>query len=365
MEKASGYKGFRSHFTQSVLEWYEENNRPLPWKEEKDPYLIWLSEIILQQTRVEQGKPYFEKFKNAFPTIFDLAKASEDQVLKLWQGLGYYSRARNLHYTAKTIVEKHAGQFPRNYKEILALKGIGPYTAAAIASFAFDLPHAAVDGNVYRVLSRYFGESTPIDSTEGKKLFFNLANQLIDKDQPGKYNQALIDFGAIHCKPKAPKCEECILRDTCKAQLENAVEWYPLKSKKIKKRDRFFNYIILNHRNEVVISKRIKKDIWQNLYEFPMIESTHLFSEKKLLNHIDFLDIIGKRKYQFKSVSKTFKHVLTHQNIYAKFWEFSLDSSINLQNGTLLSVPKSELESYAFPKLLDWYLQDKTLYLNL
>ena len=225
----------------------------MPWKGEKNPYLIWLSEIILQQTRVEQGLPYYERFRENYPTVTDLANAPEDEVMKLWEGLGYYSRARNLHATAKMIDQEMDSIFPTTHAEILKLKGVGPYTAAAIASFAYNLPHAVVDGNVYRVLSRFFGIETPIDSTSGKKEFAQLAQDLIDKKQPGNYNQAIMDFGATHCMPKKPKCSQCLLRKNCKALLNNKVTSLPIKIKKIKKQTRYFNYLVINQNKHCLL----------------------------------------------------------------------------------------------------------------
>ena len=246
-------------FTKKLLKWFVSNYRPLPWKGEKNPYLIWLSEIILQQTRVEQGLPYYEKFRKKYPTIKDLALAPEDEVMKLWEGLGYYSRARNLHTTAKFISKDLDGIFPKTHKEILALKGVGSYTAAAIASFAYNLPYAVVDGNVYRVLSRYFGIATPIDSTDGKKEFALLAQELLATEKPGAYNQAIMDFGATHCMPKQPKCITCLLNKKCKAFTENRIDILPVKTKKIKKRTRYLNYLIINQGNQVFINKRTGK----------------------------------------------------------------------------------------------------------
>ncbi|MCR9286527.1 MAG: A/G-specific adenine glycosylase [Bacteroidetes bacterium] len=225
----------KQFFTKKLMEWFSQNHRPLPWKGEKNPYYVWLSEIILQQTRVEQGLPYFEKFKSTYPTVAGLANAPEDEVMKLWEGLGYYSRARNLHFTAKYISKELGGVFPSDFEGILKLKGVGPYTAAAIASFAFDLPHAVVDGNVYRVLSRFFGIEKAIDSTEGKKEFSKLAQTLIDTKQPANYNQAIMDFGATHCKPSSPNCGKCLMSLNCFAFKNSKIESLPFKSKKKKK----------------------------------------------------------------------------------------------------------------------------------
>ena len=365
MQKRTKKREKQTYFASQILAWYSESERPLPWKEEKNPYFIWLSEIILQQTRVEQGLPYFEKFKKAFPKIEDLANASEDQVMKLWQGLGYYSRARNLHYTAQIVAKDYAGKFPDTYEEILALKGVGPYTAAAISSFAFDLPYAAVDGNVYRVLSRYFGESTPIDSSLGKKIFQQLANQLIDEKAPGRYNQALIDFGATHCKPKLPKCTDCLLNSTCVAYKEDAITNYPVKTKKIIKRDRYFNYLLVNFDETILIKKRVEKDIWQNLYEFLLIEGDCLLEQKQLVENEAFSKLFESQKFEIRTVSKPFKHILTHQNIYARFWELDLKKPLKNKPEAFEIIPRESISEYAVPRLIDWYLQDNSLYLKL
>ena len=246
----------KSLFTKILMEWHDPNARPMPWKSEKNPYLVWLSEIILQQTRVEQGLPYFIRFKEKYPTIQQLANAPEDELMKLWEGLGYYSRARNLHFSAKYITKDLKGGFPTTYKEILKLKGVGPYTASAVASFAFGLPHAVVDGNVYRVLSRVFGIDTAIDTSLGKKKIDALAHEHLDKQIPGKYNQAILDFGATQCSPKLPSCEDCPLKNQCYAFTNDQVGLYPVKSKKIKRKTRFFNYLVLNNEDTVIIKKR-------------------------------------------------------------------------------------------------------------
>src|SRR6201995_4110576 len=257
-------------FTNILLKWHRgENNRKMPWKGEKNPYKIWLSEVILQQTRVDQGWAYYEKFLDAFPTVHDLAHAPEQKVFKLWEGLGYYNRCRNLIATAKKIDAEYNGEFPNTYEEILALKGIGPYTAAAIASFAFRLPHAVVDGNVTRVLSRYFGDSTPIDSTAGKKLFSNLADALLDREQADLYNQAIMDFGATVCLPRNPLCVDCVQRDGCQAMQKGLTTQLPVKEKSIRKKQRWFYYFIVETADDkIYIRQRTGKDIWEGLYEF-------------------------------------------------------------------------------------------------
>ncbi len=350
-------------FKSILLDWFATNDRPLPWKGEKNPYYIWLSEIILQQTRVEQGMPYFIRFKTNYPTVKDLADASEDEVMKLWEGLGYYSRARNLHTTAKYIAYDLNGVFPKTHQEILKLKGVGEYTAAAIASFAYNLPYAVVDGNVYRVLSRIFGIETPIDSTAGKKEFRQLADELLDKDQAGIYNQAIMDFGATHCTPKLPKCESCPFQTHCKAYHENTISLLPIKAKKLKKRTRYFNYLILENGNSIWLHKRIEKDIWQNLYDFPLIESTALLDEEKLLEHNEWKSIFEDVSPTFVRKSKVFQQQLSHQKIIAVFWKFQFEGTITHKKDSYFLTNHENLAKFAFPKIIDWYLQDNSLIL--
>ena len=350
-------------FSKKLLEWAATQNRPMPWKGEKNPYLIWLSEIILQQTRVEQGLPYFQRFAKNYPNVKDLADAPEDDVMKLWQGLGYYSRARNLHATAKHIAYELNGTFPKTYKDILLLKGVGPYTAAAIASFAYNLPHAVVDGNVYRVLARVFGIETPIDTTEGKKQFFKLGNELIDIKQAGKYNQAIMDFGATLCTPKLPKCKNCPFKEDCSALKNKRIDRLPIKSKKLVKKERHFHYLILNYKNQIWLNKRTHKDIWQNLYEFPMIE----FSEKKDQNlvksDLKWQKILGNIDFSITKISKPYKQTLTHRKVIATFWELELREII--EGNGFIQIDKNNLKQFAFPKVIIQYLQDKSLYLDL
>jgi len=353
-------------FTQQLLDWFAQNHRPLPWKNEDDPYLIWLSEIILQQTRVEQGRPYYEKFKNRFPTVHDLAAASEDEVLKLWEGLGYYSRARNLHFTAKFIADELDGVFPSTYKNIKSLKGVGPYTAAAIASFAYNLPHAVVDGNVYRVLARFFGIETPTDTTAGKKEFARLASRLLDQAQPGRYNQALMDFGATQCTPKAPTCGSCPLQSECTAFREGTIQKLPIKSKKLKKRSRYFYYLLFHHQGEVLLQRREEKDIWQGLYEFPLIEQEQFIKKKgSIFLHPTWRAIVGEQDFSVEKISKPFKQTLSHQHIIATFWEIELTNPFPISTEKAFAVPRKKLSDFAFPRIIDWYLQDNSLYLEL
>ena len=261
-------------FSNLLIQWYLRNKRDLPWRNTTNPYPIWLSEIMLQQTRVAQGMPYFLSFTAAFPTVFDLAKADEEQVLKLWQGLGYYSRARNLHKTAQYVADELSGVFPVTYKELLQLKGIGEYTAAAIASFSYNEVVPVVDGNVFRVLSRYFDVETDIAAASAKKEFAALAFELMPKDNPAIFNQAIMEFGALQCVPKSPNCGICVFNESCAALQKNKVDQLPVKSKKLKVRNRFFNYLVVNDENEnTIIQKRTDKGIWHNLYEFPLIET--------------------------------------------------------------------------------------------
>lgn len=354
-------------FTEQLLNWFNQNDRPMPWKGEKNPYLVWLSEIILQQTRVEQGLPYFERFKEKYPTIQDLANAPEDEVMKLWEGLGYYSRARNLHFTAKHIANELHGEFPNTYKSILKLKGVGPYTAAAIASFAFGLPYAVVDGNVFRVLSRFFGIDTPIDTTEGKKQFTVLANELLDETQAGIYNQAIMDFGAVHCTPKSPNCQNCLMQSQCAAFQENKVSSLPIKSKTITKKERYFHYLVLNFPNgDTLIQKRTAKDIWQKLYEFPLIEISQFSTERQIiLEHDIWQNHLGISDFSFIKKSQPYKQVLTHRKVIAIFWEIQVNQATFSKADHFVRVNRKNLFKFAFPKLIDRYLQNKSLSLDL
>lgn len=350
-------------FRQSLLAWYQPEARPLPWKGIQNPYHIWLSEIILQQTRVEQGLAYYLRFVETYPQIQDLAAAPDDEVMKLWEGLGYYSRARNLLAAARYVANELDGVFPDTYEGIRQLKGVGPYTAAAIASFAYNLPHAVVDGNVFRVLARFFGISTAQDSTEGKKQFTQLAEQLLDTGQAARYNQSIMDFGATVCLPRAPKCGQCPLREQCVALQENRIYELPVKTKKISKTERFFHYLVLNYQGQVLIQKREAKDIWLHLYQFPLLERESLdMSHEVLLEQISNKWQVQAR---VRSSSKIFQQVLTHQLINVRFWELELEEMpANGLTGYLL-VPKADLNKYAFPKVIDRYLGDRTLVLDL
>jgi len=346
------------------MKWYDPEKRPMPWKAEKNPYLIWLSEVILQQTRVDQGLPYFNRFKNKYPTVKSLAEAPEDEVMKLWEGLGYYSRARNLHSSAKFVVKNLNGVFPTTYEDLLMLKGVGPYTASAIASFAFDLPHAVVDGNVYRVLSRVFGIEDAIDTSLGKKKFDLLAHELLDKNLPAKYNQAIIDFGATQCSPKLPSCNDCPFSHHCYAIANNQIDFFPVKSKKGERKTRFFNYLVINNKNQVIISKRTQKDIWQNLYEFPVIESDNLVTLEELRQN-SFFQMLLSDDFQLLRSSKPFQQNLTHQKIISRFFELEVKKIFFTKNEAFKIVSRNELKKFAFSKNIDWYLKDKSLYLEI
>lgn len=352
-------------FTKYLLQWNEKyNDRQMPWKGEKDPYKIWLSEIILQQTRVEQGLEYYNRFIKTFPTVKDLAKAPDTKVFKLWEGLGYYTRCKNLIATARYISKELKGNFPDKYEEILALKGIGPYTAAAIGSFAFNIPKAVVDGNVFRVLSRYFGVNTPIDSIEGKKVFSMLAEDLLDKKKPGIYNQAIMDFGAVICKPQSPLCAECLLKKNCVAFGDKKVNLLPVKEKSIVKKTRWFYYLIAEFKGKQYVRIRGAKDIWEGLYEFILIEEPGAAITEKLLLSKKGKDILSEKgKVEIISVSGIYKQQLTHQTIFGQFIKIKLNKPIKAEGFKLLS--KDEISRLPFPKFINQYLQDKTVSLNL
>ncbi|MCA0131486.1 A/G-specific adenine glycosylase [Winogradskyella alexanderae] len=314
-------------FQKEITNWYSVNKRDLPWRNTKNPYNIWLSEIILQQTQVKQGLPYYERFVTKYPTVFDLAKASEEDVLKLWQGLGYYSRARNLHTTAKHIAYELDGVFPKNHKNILKLKGVGDYTASAIASIAFNESHAVVDGNVYRVLSRYFGIDTPINTSDGIKKFKALATDLINVNDPGNYNQAIMEFGARQCRPKNPDCNSCPLTNSCEAHRRNIVSELPVKLKKTKIKTRYINFLVcFDKKGRTLIEKRTKKGIWRNLYQFPMIESNESITAESFNKLVLKHSFLKNLKFDYSLYNEKDKiHKLSHQHLFTKFWIIELD----------------------------------------
>lgn len=310
------------NFNTILTNWYSIYKRDMPWRKTKNPYCIWLSEIILQQTQIKQGLPYYEAFLNRFPTIFDLANANETEVLKLWQGLGYYSRARNLHTTANYIANDLNGNFPDTYKDLIKLKGVGDYTASAIASICFDEPAAVVDGNVYRVLARYFGIDTPINTTKGIKDFKALATRLIDKKNPGNYNQAIMEFGAMQCKPLNPNCNNCPLNSSCVALQKKLINELPVKLKKTKITTKYFNFLVVIASNKTLLfQKRTKKGIWQNLYQFPLIETKKPLAIDDFKNHPAITSLFKNTPFEFSLYNMTdIVHKLSHQHLHTKFW---------------------------------------------
>ncbi|MCY7420596.1 MAG: A/G-specific adenine glycosylase [Chitinophagaceae bacterium] len=347
----------KKFFKSQITYWNTHvNKRIMPWKGQKDAYKIWLSEIILQQTRVQQGLSYYNKFVHLYPQIFDLAQAPDDEVFKLWEGLGYYSRCKNLLHTARSIVAENGGIFPKTYDEIIKLKGVGPYTAAAIASFAYDLPFAVVDGNVYRVLSRFFGIDLPIDSNAGKKLFFELANECLDKKNAAHYNQAVMDFGAVVCKPQLPTCQACVLRKKCLAFKKGLVNQLPVKEKQLLKSNRWFYYFVFRYEDKVLINQRTGKDIWRQLYEFYVYEtfSEIQWNDKKVDTFLS--EQLGIFNYNLTTTSSIYKQKLTHQNISGQFFEIKLEEiPQSLANFSILSLP--ELSGLAFPRFINQYLE--------
>lgn len=351
-------------FTQKLLAWNsKQNRRKMPWKGEKDPYRIWLSEIILQQTRVEQGWDYYLKFISAFPSVKDLATAPEAKVFKLWEGLGYYSRCRNLIATAKLIHEEFNDVFPDTYDAIIGLKGIGPYTAAAIASFAFGLPYPVVDGNVLRVLARIYGIDKPIDSAKGKNILNELAGKLLSKKLPGIYNQAIMDFGAMVCKPKAPLCNSCIMKKNCVAFNKGIVSILPVKEKKIKKKNRWFYYYIIRYKNALFIKERQGNDIWRHLHEFFLLEKLKKMKEEELTMNPEIKPFFDKYGAQITDVSGVYKQELTHQTIRGQFIELSCQS-LPAMDKQYRKVDYKDLKKYAFPKFITIYLKEKNVNLS-
>ena len=336
------------NFSTKLINWYTVNKRDLPWRSTNNPYYIWLSEIILQQTQVVQGTPYYHAFTSQFPTVYDLANANEEDVLKLWQGLGYYSRARNLHWSAKYIVKELDGVFPDTYKDILKLKGVGDYTASAIASICFNEVTAVVDGNVYRALSRIFGIETPINSTSGQKEFKALAQQLIDKQQPAIFNQAIMEFGARQCKPKNPDCSVCPFKTGCLALKENKIDVLPVKLKKTKVTKKYFNFIVIISKNEkTILEQRVGSGIWQNLYQFPLIETEKPSTYNNIKSNIESLGILEGKDFDIHLYNDTdIIHKLSHQHLHTKFWIVSLDERI--ENG----IDISNIEDYPVPILI-------------
>lgn len=342
-------------FNSLIHHWYSLFKRDLPWRNTRNPYFIWLSEIILQQTRIDQGMAYYMSFTEEFPTISDLASASEDKILKLWQGLGYYSRARNLHFTARYIAEHYNGKFPDEYRLILSLKGIGDYTAAAIASISFNQEYPALDGNVYRVLSRFYGISDPIDTSAGKKIFVKLAAELIKGTDPGMHNQALMEFGALQCTPQKPDCLSCPLHERCYAFANKKVADLPVKLKKTTQRHRYFNYFEISHGDSVWLKKRVGKDIWKNLFEFPMIETSEATSFEELMAMLEVNQLMGADNPVVEKIEDWKIHLLTHQKINYRIIKVCLLQEKEMPV-ELIRVNKKDIFNFAVPKLLETYL---------
>ena len=342
-----------NEIAEKIVAWYAGNKRELPWRDTEDPYVIWISEIILQQTRVAQGYDYFQRFIRRFPDVRALAEADEDEVMRYWQGLGYYSRARNLHEAAKGM----NGVFPTAYEGVRALKGVGEYTAAAICSFAYGMPYAVVDGNVYRLLSRYFGIDTPIDSAEGKKLFAALAEEMLDKSRPAIYNQAVMDFGAMQCTPRSPGCLSCPLAEGCSAWREGRVEQLPVKRHKTKTSDRYFHYIYVRMGACTFIHKRTGDDIWKNLFELPLVETAGPVSEEafRQLPEVRAL-FAGDERSALRLVCGNVKHVLSHRVIHADFYEAVLPEE-SASFSAYLRVRREDLGEYAVPRLIEAFLE--------
>ncbi|WP_310558319.1 A/G-specific adenine glycosylase [Flavobacterium sp.] len=357
-------------FSNILIRWYLENRRDLPWRKTDNPYLIWLSEIMLQQTRVAQGTPYFVSFTTNFPTVFELAAANEEQVLKLWQGLGYYSRARNLHKTAQFVATELSGKFPDNYIDLLKLKGVGEYTAAAIASFSYNEAVPVVDGNVFRVLSRYFDVETDIASASAKKEFAALAFELMPKDKPALFNQAIMEFGALQCVPKSPNCGICVFNNSCAALQKKKADQLPVKSKKLKVKNRYFNYLVVSDDNEnTIIQKRTAKGIWHNLYEFPLIETEKVEGFEYIANYIQS-DVFEENNLnpdnyrdnlpqQIESLSEnnpeSIIHKLSHQHLHIKFWKVKVKGTI--ENG----INAATLKTFPFPIVIHNFIEKEFL----
>jgi A/G-specific adenine glycosylase len=347
----------KRYFSDIIVKWYLDNKRSLPWRETTDPYRIWLSEVILQQTRVIQGLPYYQQFVKMYPSVHTLAEAKEQEVLRLWQGLGYYSRARNLHKCAKAVVERFEGKFPRSFDDLQQLPGIGEYTAAAVASFAFNEPVAVVDGNVFRILARIFGMETPINTPQGKKQFTEIANQLISKTNPALHNQAVMEFGALFCTPYNPKCPECPFNTTCIAHKQSLVNILPTKLPKRKSRKRYFYYLVVEKNRTLLMKKREGKDIWHGLFDFVLIERDKPVKTEKLLADDQYKAWF--QKIDGITVSKKYKHILTHQTIHCRFIHVKAKSSFSFRDKGLSFYSPPEIADLPKPALISRYLTEQ------
>jgi A/G-specific adenine glycosylase len=344
-------------FTDPIYLWYSGNQRNLPWRNVSDPYLIWISETILQQTRIAQGLPYYLRFTGRFPDVKTLAAAPEDDLLKLWEGLGYYSRARNLHFAAKLILKNHEGKFPDSHDSIRRLKGVGDYTAAAVASIAYGLPYAAVDGNVLRVLSRYFGIDLPIDSAIGRKTFRDLANEILLIRDPGMHNQAIMEFGALVCTPRNPDCINCPLHGSCIAFSTNRTAKLPVKSKRIRKTTRYFIFVLLESTSHILLEKRISSDIWKNLWQLPAMETEQQAGDADILERHEISQVLRQTGSRLVKLSPVYIHELTHRKICARFVHIQC-VDITCFGGNFMQVNKEEMYKFAFPVLIKKYLTE-------
>jgi A/G-specific adenine glycosylase len=346
-------------FTGPIYLWYSGNQRNLPWRNVSDPYLIWISETILQQTRIAQGLPYYLRFTGRFPDVKTLAEAAEDELLKMWEGLGYYSRARNLHFAAKSILKNYEGKFPDSYESIRKLKGVGDYTAAAVASIAYGLPHAAVDGNVLRVLSRYFGIDLPVDSAIGRRTLLDLANEILLIIDPGMHNQAMMEFGALICTPKNPDCINCPLNDSCNAYSTNRTTKLPVKSKRIRKTTRYFIFVLLESASHILLEKRISSDIWKNLYQLPVMETEQQAGDADILERPEIRKVFSQTGSRLVKLSPVYIHELTHRKIFARFVHIQC-VDITCFGENFMQVNKEELYKFAFPVLIKKYLAENS-----
>ncbi len=344
-------------FSNIIIHWYEENKRDLPWRTTKDAYIIWVSEVILQQTRVAQGLAYFVRFIERFPSVTDLAKAEEAEVLKYWQGLGYYSRARNMHKAAKKVMESYAGIFPTDYTDLLTLQGIGDYTAAAISSFSNNQPHAVVDGNVYRVLSRVFGINIPINSNEGKKEFKKLAQSLLLPHQAATYNQAIMEFGALQCVPASPVCANCPLQAMCYAFEHKQINSLPVKETKKTTKTRYFFYFDIRNEEYTYLQQRTHNDIWHNLFEYPLLERDTPSTTDEILTSSGFLDLFDNcGNMAIEGISSEIKHVLSHQIIRTVFIRITIEKENNALQ-SLLKINSQDIEDYPVSRLMHKYIE--------
>jgi A/G-specific adenine glycosylase len=339
--------------SQIIGAWYDSNKRLLPWRETRNPYHIWISEIILQQTRVNQGFAYYERFIKNFPTLHDLAVSRIEDVLILWQGLGYYSRARNMLKAAQIMDRQYEGQIPETYEELIRLPGIGEYTASAIASLAYNIPLAAIDGNVYRVLARYFGIESPPDTSRGRKEFRLAAEELLDRKDPGRHNQAMIELGALVCLPKSPVCDRCPLNTSCFALKANCIHRLPAKKKAVRTQDRYFYYLVIQKNDRIFIRQRGEGDIWALLYDFPLIETKRAVTVKTLLKSQEWQSFFGDQQIVIKRFSEEFKHVLSHQVLHAYFIELEVKGSFSLPRAK--EIYRARISDYPVPRLIDKY----------